>query len=890
MTRARRLRGLFARFAGVFGRARRDRELAEEMETHLLMQIEENLRAGMTPKEARRQALVKLGGVGQTLEECRRQRRLPLIEMFVKDLRYGLRRLAQSPGFTFVAVLSLALGIGANTAIFSLVNTALLRPLPVERPEQIVSLANAAGARGFPAFSYPNYKDIRDRSGETFDGLYAYRFAPLSVSHEGTNERLWGYVVTGNYFEVLGVKAVLGRALTPDDDRLPGAHPVTVLSYESWQRRLGADPSVVGKSLVVNGRSYEVVGVLPRGFYGTEIIAAPEMWFPVSMQAEIEVGNSWLDKRGVENLLIQGRLKPGVTVKRAEAALEVIASQLEREFPEVNEGRRVTLSPPGFISGGLRGAVVGFAGLLMVVVAFVLLLACVNLANLLLARAAERRKEIALRLALGAGRLRLVGQLMAESMLLAAVSGAVGLLFAYWLVRAAVGLKPPVDVPLAIDLQLDYRVLAFTCVVSLLTGVLFGLLPAWQATKVDLLPALKDETASGGLRRSWWKGGLIVLQVALSLVLLVGGGLMLRALQRAQSLDLGFEPKGAVEVSFDLRLQGYDEARGQEFQKRLLERARALPGVRAAGLVDLPPVDLHFSRDSVFVEGRLPERDARAPRVMVSRAGPGYFQALGTRLVRGRDFDERDDEKATLVAVVNETFAQRFWPGEDPLGKRFRLGGQRAPLLEVVGVLEEGKYAGLNEEPQGYVVRPLAQTYTGTNTLILRTEADPKALIALMRGEVRQLDPHLPVSGKTLEERLAMPLLPVRVGAALLGGFGLLALALAAVGIYGVMSYAVSRRTREIGIRMALGARASQVLGLTLRQGMTPVMVGVGVGLAAALGLTRLAGSLLYGVSTSDPLTYAGVAALLTAVALLACYIPASRAAKVDPLVALRNE
>ena len=890
MTRARRLRVLFARLAGAFGRARRDRELAEELEFHLSMHVEDNLRAGMSPGEARRQALVKLGGVAQTLEMCRRQRRLPLIEMLVKDIRYGLRRLAQSPGFTLVAVLSLALGIGANTAIFSLVNTALLRPLPVERPEQIVSLANAAGARGFQSFSYPNYKDLRDRGGEVFDGLYAYRFAPLSVSHEGTSERLWGYVVTGNYFEVLGVEAALGRALTPDDDRLPGAHPVTVLSYESWQRRFGADPAVVGRSLNVNGRSYEVVGVLPKGFYGTEIIAAPELWFPVAMQAEIEVGNSWLDKRGVENLLIQGRLKQGVGLERAQATLDLIASQLEREFPEVNEGRRVTLSPPGFISAAMRGAVLGFTGLLMVVVAFVLLLACVNLANLLLARAADRRKEIAMRLALGASRARLVWQLMAESMLLAVVSGAAGVLLAYWLVQLAAGLKPPVDVPLAIDLHIDYRVLAFTVVVSLLTGVLFGLLPAWQATKVELLTALKGETASGGPRRSWWKGGLIALQVALSLVLLVGGGLMLRALQRAQALDLGFEPQGAVEVSFDLRLQGYDEARGLEFQERLLERVRALPGVRAAGLVDLPPVDLHFSRDSVFVEGQLPERDARAPRVMVSRAGPGYFQALGTRLVRGRDFDRRDDEKAQPVAVVNETFARRFWPAEDPLGKRFRQGGPGAPLLEVVGVVEDGKYAGLNEEPQGYVVRPLTQAYTGTNTLVLRADGDAKGLLALARGEVRRLDPHLPVSGKTLEERLAMPLLPVRVGAVLLGGFGLLALLLAAVGIYGVMSYAVSRRTREIGIRMALGARASHVLRLTLRQGMTPVFIGVGMGLAAALVLTRLAKSLLFGVSATDPLTYAAVPALLTAVALLACYVPASRAAKVDPLVALRNE
>jgi predicted permease len=886
----RQLRGLVVRLAHVFGRARRDRELAEELESHLRMHVEDNVRAGMNSQEARRQALVKLGGVVQTAEECRRQRGLPLIETLFYDVRYGLRRLARSPGFTFVAVLSLALGIGANTAIFSLVNTALLRPLPVERPEQLVSLSNAAASRGFPAFSYPNYKDFRDRSGEVFDGLYAYRFAPLSVSHDGTSERLWGYVVTGNYFEVLGVKAALGRVLTPDDDRMAGGHPVAVVSYEGWKRRFGADPAVVGKSLIVNGRSFTIVGVLPQGFYGTEIIAAPELWFPVAMQAEIEVGNSWLDKRGVENLLIQGRLKPGVSAEQARLALDALALQLEREFPEVNEGKRVTLTPPGFISGVIRGAVLGFTGLLMVVVAFVLLLACTNLANLLLARAAERRKEIAMRLALGASRLRLVRQLMAESMLLALFSGAIGVLLAYWLVRLAAGLKPPVDVPLAIDLHLDYRVMAFTCVVSLATGVLFGLLPAWQATKVELLPALKDETASGGFRRSRLKSGLIVLQIALSLVLLIGGGLMLRALQRAQGLDLGFNPKNAVEMSFDLRLQGYEEARGREFQKRLLERVRTLPGVQAAGLVDLAPVDLHFSRDYVFAEGQVQERGAKAPRAMTSRASPGYLQAMSTRLVRGRDFTERDDEKAPRVAVVNETLARLFWPGEDPLGKRFRQSGPESPLLEVVGVIEDGKYAGLNEEPQAYVVRPLWQAYTGTNTVILRTDRDARELLAAVRNEVRQLDAHLPASGKPLEERLAMPLLPVRVAAALLGGFGVLALLLAAVGIYGVMSYAVSRRTREIGIRVALGARTWNVLRLVIGQGMAPVLVGVVVGLAAALGLTRLAGSLLFGVSAADPFTYIGVAALLTGVALVACYVPARRATKIDPLAALRNE
>ncbi|MCA1615741.1 MAG: ABC transporter permease [Acidobacteria bacterium] len=881
---------LTRRLRALLRRPKVEHDLDEELRFHLSKEIEQNAIRGMGAAEARRAALVKFGGVEKFKEECRDARGVRPLEDLWQDLRYGLRRLAQSPGFSLVAVLSLALGIGANTAIFSLVNAALLRPLPVERPGRIVSLANAAGSRGFPAFSYPNYKDFRDRSSEVFDGLYAYRFAPLSVSHDGASERLWGYVVTGNYFEVLGVKASLGRVLTPEDDRLPGAYPVTVMSYEGWRRRFGADPSVVGKTLIVNGRSFTVVGVLPPGFYGTEIIADPELWFPVSMQAEIEVGNNWLDKRAVENLLIQGRLKPGVGADQAQAALNAVALQLEREFPDINEGNRVTLSPPGFISGMIRGAVLGFTGLLMAVVAFVLLLACVNLANLLLARGAERRKEIAMRLALGASRLRIVRQLMAESMLLAAGGGAVGTLLAYWLVRLAAGFKPPVDVPLAIDLRLDYRVMVFTCLVSLLTGVLFGLLPAWQATKVELLPALKDESSSGGFRRSRLKSGLVALQVALSLVLLVGGGLMLRALRRAQALELGFNPQGAVEASFDLRLQGYDEGRGREFQRRLLERVRELPGVHAAGLVDLAPVDLHFSRDSVYVEGRAPERVARTPRAMTSRAGPGYFRAMSTRLVRGRDFTERDDERSLPVAIVNETFARRFWPGEDPLGRRFRLGGPESPLLEVVGVVEDGKYAGLSEEPQGYVVRPLAQAYTGTNTVILRTERDAKELLAAVVGEMRQLDPHLPVSGKPLEERLAMPLLPVRVAATLLGGFGLLALALAAIGIYGVMSYAVSRRTREIGIRMALGAQASNVLRLTIRQGMTPVLAGVGAGLAAALGLTRLARSLLFGVSAADPLTYAGVAALLTTVALLACYVPARRATKVDPLVALRSE
>lgn len=887
--RIRHLRALLVRLAGLFSRKDQDRELALELESHLQMHTEDNVRAGMTPEEARRQALIKLGGILPTTEQYRRQRGLPLIETLFKDLRYGLRRLRRSPGFTTIALLSLALGIGANTAIFSLINTVVLRPLPVENPERLVSLSNATGNRMFPAFSYPNYKEFRDRN-QVFDGLIAYRFAPLSLSHDGVNERLWGYVVTGNYFEVLGVKAARGRLISPEDDLQPGAHPVTVISYQCWQQRFGADAGIIGKNVVANGRTYTIIGVAPEGFFGTEIIAAPELWFPMAMQAEIEVGNSWLDKRGAENIFVMGRLKPSVTLPQAQAALDSIALQLEREYPEVNEAKRVRLATPGLMGGTMRGAILGFTGLLMVVVAFVLLLACTNLANLLLARAADRRKEIAVRLSLGASRLRIVWQLMAESMLLAIGSGALGLLLAYWLVGLAAALKPPVDVPLFIDLHIDYRVLVFTCLISLATGLLFGLLPAWQATKIDLLTALKDETAAVGTRRSWLKSSLIVFQVALSLVLLVGGGLMLRALQRAQTLNLGFNPQNAVELSFDLRLQGYDKARGLEFQRLLLERVRALPGVQSAGIVDLAPVDLHFARTPVFIEGQNSERAAKAPRAMASRASSGYFQAMSTRLLQGRDFDERDDERAPQVAIINEAFARRFWPGQDPLGKRFAQGSADSPMLQVIGVVEDGKYAGLNEEPQPYVCRPLTQDYVGANTIIVRTMTDPQKMLATVRREVQQLDPQMPLSGKLLVERLAMPLLPARVAAYVLGGFGVLALVLSAIGIYGVMSYAVSRRTHEIGIRMALGAQASDVLRLIIGQGMMLALVGVVIGLSSALLATRLMKSLLFGVSATDPLTYAGVAALLTGVALLACYIPARRATKIDPMAALRDQ
>jgi predicted permease len=470
--------------------------------------------------------------------------------------------------------------------------------------------------------------------------------------------------------------------------------------------------------------------------------------------------------------------------------------------------------------------------------------------------------------------------------------GVLGLVVALRLVHIVAALKLPIDVPVSFEhLQIDERVLVFALAISLLTGLLFGLLPALQATKLDLLPGLRDENSPGGFRRSWLKSSLIVSQVALSLLLLIGGGLMLRALRQAQTVDLGFNPQNAIETSFDLRLQGYDDARGREFQKRLLERVRAFAGVATAGLADTVPVDIHFPRAPVFIEGQPPRRPSNAPRAMTSLASPGYFQAMGTRLVEGRDFSQQDDENAVRVAIVNETFAQRFWPREDPIGKRFSVGTAQSPRLQVVGVAQDGKYAGLSEDPKPFVCRPLLQSYSGATNLIVRTETDPQTSISAVRRELQRMDPLLPISrAKTLVEHMSLPLLPARITASVLGGFGLLALALAAIGIYGVMSYAVSTRTHEVGVRTALGAQASDVLKLVIRQGITLTLIGLAIGLSAAFVLTRLMAGLLFGVSATDPLTFAAVTVLLAGTALLACYIPARRASKVDPIIALRCE
>ena len=811
------------------------------------------------------------------------------MQTLFQDLRYGARQLLKRPGFTFLAIFSMALGIGANTAIFSLIDTVLLRPLPVRDASQLVELYGTLHNNSdYTIQSYPNYKEYRDRN-DVLSGLLAYRMVVTSLSHTGNNQRVWGYLVTGNYFDVLGVKPALGRAFLPEEDRTPGSHPVAILSYGTWQSRFGADPAIVGQAISLNNRAYTVVGVAPKGFAGTEVAYAPEFWVPIMMAKEIEPDTNYLESRESDNLFVVGRLKAGVTRAQAEAALQTITLQLAKDFPKEDAGRGLKLIPPGLFIPDIRNGIFAFSFVLAAVGALVLLLACVNLANLLLARATERRKEIAIRLAVGASRARLVRQLLTESIMLSLIGGAFGILLAAWINRIVGAIKLPTDVALIFDLRLDWRVLTFTIVLSLLTGVLFSLLPALQSSKPALVPALKDETSMAGFRRSRLRNSLVVAQITLSLVLLICAGLIVRSLQAAQRMRPGFDPQNAVALSFDVGLQGYDETKGRAFQKEVLERVRALPGVTSAAMGELP-LSLNYNSTQIYIEGQPATGNGNLPLAIPLEAGPNYFHTMGIP-VRGRDFREDENKTESRVALVNETFARRFFNGEEAIGKRFNFSGPDKPFWEIIGVVPDGKYNSLGEEEKMALYRPLLRDYSAMATVVARTGNQPESTLAAMRREVQQLDPTLPVfNAKTLTEHMNIPLFPARMAAGALGSFGVLALVLAAVGIYGVMSYVVAGRTREIGLRMALGAQSSNVRRLILRQGMTLALIGSVLGLAIAFASTRLLKSVLYGVDAMDPMTFISVTLLLGTVALLACLLPAHRATRVDPMVALRAE
>jgi putative ABC transport system permease protein len=608
------------------------------------------------------------------------------------------------------------------------------------------------------------------------------------------------------------------------------------------------------------------------------------------MAREVEPNSSWLESRDDDNLFVVGRLKPGVSLGQAESALTAITLQLGKEYPKENEGRGVRLLTPGLFIPDIRNSVINFSSVLMGVVGLVLLLACVNLANLLLARATERRKELAIRLAVGASRARIVRQLVTESVLLSLAGGLGGLLLAVWINDLVTSIKLPTDIALVFDLHLDWRVLLFALAVSLATGVFFSLLPALQSSRPELVPALKDEASMAGFRRSRLRNALVIVQVALSLVLLVCAGLVVRSLQVAQRTRPGFNPENAVAVSFDLGLQGYTEEKGQAFQRQILARAQSIAGVRSVALTERVPLTLDYSYSSIYVEGQSITGSTNLPSAVPNTISPHYFRTMEIAL-RGRDFTERDDQEESRVAIVNETFARRFFPGQEAIGRRFNFSGPDKPYWEVIGVAADGKYNSLGEDAKAAFYRPLLRNYTGNATLVARTDGDPAFALVALRSEVERLDPTLPLFNvETLSAHMGVPLFPFRMAATVLGSFGILAIVLAAIGIYGVMSYVVAGRTREIGVRIALGAARRDVLLLVIRQGMSLAVMGLGIGLLVAFGVAQLLAKLLFGVSAADLVTFVGVSILLAFVAGLACYIPARRATKVDPLVALRYE
>jgi macrolide transport system ATP-binding/permease protein len=815
------------------------------------------------------------------------------MENLLQDIRYGIRILLRRPVFTTVAVLSLALGIGANSAIFSLVDALLWQTLPVESPETLMGLyTRDEKSPGLAPLSHLNWKDYQEMS-RSFSGVMGYSFAPVSIQAAGPPERAFALLTSGNYFDLLGIKAARGRTFLPEEDSKPGTHPVVVVSHNFWMDNLEGDPQAVGRSITINGSGYTVIGVTPETFTGTNAGPGPQLWVPMAMNRQILPNEAvnWFDERRGLMINAVGRLRPGVTPAEAQAEISTIAQRLQRDYPQDNKGRTaeiVPLTEATFGPGGRQGVIAG-TGLLMVVVGLVLLIACANVSNLLLAQAAARRREISIRLSQGAVRGRLIRQLLTESMLLALLGGLLGLLIAKWVQTLLPKLVPQGPFPLDIGLSLDVRVLAFTLGVSLLTGFLFGLVPALQASKADLVSALKNQAQAaeaGRFRGFGLRGALVAGQVALSVVSLIAAGLFVRSLGEMQDVDPGFPSERLAVASFDVGLQGWDQGRGEQVYREVRERIGGLPGVAAAGLAQSGPFQGAFLR-SVFLEGE--ENAENGTFVQANPVTPEYFEAMGVRILRGRAFLESDRQGSLPVVIVNEVMAERYWPGQDPIGKRFHFFGN-APV-EVVGVARTIKYNNPGEDPQPYAYEPLAQRYVTNVTLVVRTEGAPENVLPAVQQEMRAIAPTMPLVGvSTVPDLLSNSLWLPRAGASLLALFGLLALGLASVGLYGVMSFSVAQRSREIGVRMALGAQQADVLRLVLRQGLTVVGIGLLAGLLLAFAATRLVAGLLFGVTPTDPIAFGVTLAVLTLVAFCATLVPALRATSISPLLAIRTD
>jgi putative ABC transport system permease protein len=885
------LRVFIHRLRGMFFRRRIERELEDEIRSHLEMQIEDNRRQGMSPDDAQFAALRKFGGVEQVKEVYRDRRGLPVVETTLQDLRYGLRMLLKHKGFTVVAVLTLALGIGANTVIFSVVNTVLLRPLPLPEPERLMTFWHSAPAKGLPEVNLndPLFAFYRDRS-LMFEKLAAYEIARSVLTGTGEAELLIGARVSFGYFETLGQAPLHGRTFLPQEDA-PGQTDVVILSHGLWQRRFGGELKIVGQTIQLNNSPRVVVGIMPPGFdfphpaERSDLSDHMQFWVPKGLN--VQNLNSW-------NLSAIGRLKPGVTAAAAQREIAALWEDFARQY-DAQLGSIMTLGAGAStvmmplerrIAREVRAPLLVLLG----AVVFVLLIACANLANLLLARAASRSREFAVRQCLGASGLRIARQLLTESLLLALVGAAVGLLLAAWNVNALRGLSAA-QIPRLELIQLDWTILLFALAVTLLTGVLCGLAPALRSARVNLQEAIKEGargSASGSNRRLNY--AFVISQLALSLVLLIGAALLLQSFKNLLAVNPGFRPENVLTGQMLLPESRYPaNAQVKSFYEQLLDRVRGMPGVQAAELCQVVPFSGGGGGAPFTVEGHEPRSGEPAKVSWWRSVTPGYFAAMGMPVLKGRPFQPADTETSPPVAIVDEKLARTYWPGEDPIGKRIRIGN--GSWMTVVGVVPSVKNRSLNEDTNPYVYQPYAQWVRRETSLVIRTTNDPAALAPAVRQQIASLDPELPFfKVTTIEQAMARTLITRRLTNLLLSGFALTALLLALIGIYGVMSLNVGSRTNEFGIRLALGARAADVLWLVVGQGLRLALLGVALGLGGAFGLTRLLESLLFGVKATDPLIFAGVAVVLSLAAMLACWIPARRATKVDPMVAIRSE
>ena len=819
------------------------------------------------------------------------------MENLRKDLRYTIRMLAKSPAFTVIAVLALGFGIGANTAIFSVFNGMLWRPLPVKDPQQIVVVTEGKRGQTFPLpLSYLDLLDYRELK-PVFSDLAAFAPSPINFDAGGRPERAWTDFVSGNYFSTLGVEAIRGRTFSKDEGWVANKDPLIVLNYRFWQQRFGGDPRIVGQTVQVNQHAFTIIGVLPQSFHGTYYFIDPDFYIPLTMVPTLDPSNpEILTHRDVADFRVVGRLQPGVTPAMAQAAAEPSNRRLAEQYPDLHKDVFLQVDPElrARPEPGLGGFMATVSAVFMALVGLVLLIACANVANLILARANSRRKEIATRIALGATRWRMIRQLLTESVFLAFMGGLAGLLLARWVAMGLLSIHIPTDVPIRLfDLQMDWRIFAFSFIAAMLTGLVAGIIPALQTSRTDLAETLKEGGRSGGgAGRHRMRNALVIGQVTVSLLLLACAGFFIRSFQNSARVDMGFRVENVLLMSMDVGLQGYNEQRGQQFYQQLAERVKALPGVRSAAISCFIPMGYDNSIVNIYLPEQASSDKSEVETAFSNSVQPVYFGTAGVPVIQGREFTAADTASAPLVAIINEEFAKKIWPGQDPIGKTFQKK-KNGPVIQVVGMTRTGKYLFLYESPAAYVYFPLAQDYNSTATIFVYTESDPLRQVEPVREQIRQLDATLPVFGVTSMDahvHYGKPLLPARLGAILVGAFGILGLALAAVGVYGVVSYSVSQRTQELGLRTALGAQRSDVIKLVLRQGLGLALVGVSIGLVLALALARAIRAVLYGVTSTDYLTLVLVSALLFAVAFVATYVPALRATQVDPVEALRHE